>query len=141
MHDALASFASALAAAPTREQIERLEAEMRELPQLEIPAEHLFGKGFYVRSIVIPAGATLTGKVHAKEHIFMVIKGDITLATEEGRKRVQAPYMAVCRAGLKRVGHAHTETVCANVHITDETDLLKLEAELIEPDRQLEHAE
>jgi hypothetical protein len=76
----------------------------------------------------------LVGKVHATEHIFMVIKGDITLVTEDGRKRVQAPYQAVCRPGIKRAGYAHTEVICANIHITDETDLDKLEADLIIPE-------
>lgn len=120
--------------APSRSQIMRLEAQMRELPQVDIPTEHTFGKGFYVRTITIPAGAVLTGKVHATEHIFMVLKGDITLVTEDGHKRVQAPFQAVCRPGIKRAGFAHSETVCANVHITDATDLARLEAELIAPE-------
>lgn len=116
----------------TREKIDRLEAEMLAMPQLDIPTVHDFGQGFYARTITIPAGATLTGKVHATEHIFIVSKGDITLITDEGRKRVQAPFQTVCKAGLKRAGYAHSETVCTNIHITDETDLVKLEAALIE---------
>ena len=117
---------------PTREAIEKLEAEMRQMPQIEIPVEHSFGPGFYARTITIPAGVTLTGKVHTTEHIFMVIKGDITLVTEHGRKRVQGPYQAVCQPGTKRVGYAHTDTVCTNIHITDETDLAALELLLID---------
>src|SRR5689334_22804204 len=109
------------ASPPTREQIERLEATMRELPQLDIPVQHAFGPGFYARTITIPAGVTLTGKVHATEHIFMVTKGDITLITDEGCIRVQAPYQAICRPGMKRAGHAHSETICVNIHITEET--------------------
>lgn len=121
----------------TREQIERLELTMRDMPQAEVPTDHTFGPGFYARTITIPAGCTLTGKVHATEHIFMVSKGDITLVTEDGSRRVQAPFQVVCRPGLKRAGYAHTETVCTNIHITAETDLLRLEAALIEPERAL----
>lgn len=117
---------------PTREAINRLENEMRGMPQVDIQTEHSFGPGFYARTIVIPAGVTLTGKVHSTEHIFMVIKGDITLVTEHGRKRVQGPYQAVCQPGTKRVGYAHTEVVCTNIHITDETDLCVLERLLID---------
>jgi hypothetical protein len=62
----------------------------------------------------------------------MVIKGDITLVTEQGRKRVQGPYQVVCAPGTKRAGHAHTETVCTNIHITEETDLVALERLLID---------
>lgn len=107
---------------------------MREMDTIEIPTEHTFGPGFYARTITIPKGATLTGKVHATEHIFIVSRGDITLVTEDGRRRVQAPFQTVCRPGLKRAGYAHEETVCTNIHITDETDLLRLEADLIIPE-------
>jgi hypothetical protein len=122
---------------PTRDQIVRLEDELRKLPhQLDVDAmtQHTFGPGFYARTITIPAGAVLTGKVHATEHIFIVSKGELTVVTEEGRKHIKAPYQAVCRAGMKRAGYAHTEVVCTNVHITSETDLDRLEAELIVPE-------
>jgi quercetin dioxygenase-like cupin family protein len=114
-----------------RPKVDRLEHEMLNLPQIEIPVQHGFGPGFYARTITIPAGATITGKVHATEHIFMVTKGDITLITDDGVLRVQAGYQAVCKPGMKRAGHAHTETVCVNIHITEETDLAKLESDLI----------
>lgn len=127
--------------AVSRAQIYRLEDEIKNLPPADIETIHTFGPGFYGRTIRMAAGTVLTGKVHATEHIFMVSKGDITLVTEEGSKRVQAPYQAVCRAGLKRAGYAHTETICSNIHITTETDLVKLEAALIEPDNLLEQGE
>jgi quercetin dioxygenase-like cupin family protein len=122
----------ALAVAPTREDLERLEAVMLTMPQAEIETEHTYGPGFYARTITIPKGVTLTGKVHSTEHIFMVIKGDITLVTENGRKRVQGPYQVVCAPGTKRAGYAHEDTVCTNIHITDETDLVVLERLLID---------
>ena len=121
--------------APTREEIDRFEAAMRAWPdQIEIPVTHTFGPGFYARTITIPAGAALTGKVHATEHLFILSRGDITLVTEDGRQRVQAPVQIVCRPGLKRAGYAHTECECTNVHITTETDLARLEAALIVPE-------
>lgn len=132
MSDLVIDLGSAIAETVDRRGIERLERELLQLPQAEIPTEHLFGNGFYARTITIPKGAALTGKVHKTEHIFMVVRGDITLATDEGRKRVGAGYQAVCRPGLKRAGYAHEETVCVNVHITAEKDLARLEAELIE---------
>lgn len=121
-------------AAPTLGQIQRLEAEIRALPQVEIPTDHTFAPGLYVRTITVPKGATLTGKVHATDHIFIISKGDMTLVTDCGRQRVQAPFQCIGRAGVKRAGYAHEETVCTNVHITDLTDLDALEAALIVPD-------
>lgn len=114
--------------------VHRLHAAMLQMPQVELKTEHTFGPGWYMRTITIPAGVTLVGKTHKTEHIFMVLKGDITLVTDEGRRRVQAPFQCVSKPGVKRAGYAHTETVCANVHITSETDLVLLEAQLIEPE-------
>lgn len=131
-------FRSLIGADSARQKIDRLEAEILRMPQADIPTEHTFGPGFYARTITIPEGGVLTGKVHATEHIFILSKGDITLVTDAGRVRVKAPYQAVCKAGIKRAGFAHTEVVCTNVHITTETDLDKLELALIEPEKHLE---
>lgn len=114
--------------------IRRLESEMRELPQTDIPTDHTFGPGFYARTITIPAGATLVGKVHATEHIFILSRGELAVATEDGMQVLRAPFQQVCRPGLKRAGHAITECVVTNVHITELTDLCALEAELIVPE-------
>ena len=64
----------------------------------------------------------------------MLTKGEMTVVTEEGRQRIKAPFQAVCKPGLKRAGYAHTDCVCSNMHITDETDLERLESELIVPE-------
>jgi hypothetical protein len=117
-----------------REKIERLEDELRRLPAAEVPTEHTFGPGFYARTITLEAGMVLTGRVHRTEHIFVLSKGELTVVTDEGSARIQAPYQAVCRAGLKRAGYAHTEVVCSNIHLTTETDLSKLELALVEPE-------
>lgn len=136
----LAIFDTPLAVAVTRQQIERLEEELRkgETVDAEDRTGHVFGPGFYARSLTLKAGETLTGMVHSTEHIFMLTQGSLLVATEDGAVRIDAPYQAVCRPGLKRAGHALTDAVCVNVHITSETDLLRLEAALIEPERRLE---
>ena len=125
---------AAVEGTPSLAGIVRLEVEMRELPQIEIPTAHDFAPGLYVRTITVPAGATLTGKVHATDHVFIISRGDMTLVTEHGRQRVQAPFQIIGKAGVKRAGYAHTETVCTNIHITEETDMARLEAALIVPD-------
>lgn len=117
--------------APTREDIERLEDAIRDLPPVDMPLRHVFGPGFYTRSLGIPAGTVVTGKVHATEHIFMVTLGDISITTDEGVIRVKAPYQSIGKPGTKRAVYAHADSICVNVHITTETDLDKLEAALI----------
>lgn len=134
MHDLVAP-------APTRAQILGFEAMLRTFPPADRLVEHTFGPGFYARTLHLIAGDTLTGKVHATEHIFFVSAGALVVVTEDGRKRVEAGFQAVCPPGRKRVGHALTDCVVTNVHInpTDERDLDKLEAMFIEPDELLEH--
>lgn len=116
-----------------REKIDQLEDLMLEEPQIEIPTVHRFADGLYAREVTIPKGALVTGKIHKTEHINVVSKGDISVLTPEGMKRIKAPCTFVAPAGTKRVGFAHEETVWTTFHATEETDLDRLEADLIEP--------
>lgn len=120
--------------APSRQQILRLQDAMAGMPQVPLPPEHTFGPGFYVRTIRIPAGTVLVGAIHKTEHLFILSQGILEVATEDGIGRLEAPYQVVARAGLKRVGVAITDVVCSNLHITSETELAALEAQLIEPE-------
>lgn len=107
---------------------------MLRMEQLPIETHHHFAPGQYAREIVIPAGTLLTGKKHKTEHLNVVSKGEITVWTEDGMRRIKAPFTFVSKPGTKRVGLAHEETVWITIHATSETDLVKLEAELIEPE-------
>ena len=122
------------ASIPTREQIERLEAQMRMMEQLPIEPVHHFADGLYAREITILAGTILTGKVHSTEHLNIVSQGRIAVWTEDGMKIVAAPCTLVSRPGTKRVGFALEDTVWTTVHANPQnhTDLAALEAVLIE---------
>jgi quercetin dioxygenase-like cupin family protein len=122
------------APAPSRASIVRLEKSMRDLPQVECPLQHTFARGMYARTVLIPAGTVAVGKIHRHQHISIVAMGDVTVATESGLVRVQAPYMVVAPPGTKRAVYAHTDTLWTTFHASEETDLEKLEAELIAPD-------
>ena len=120
-------------AVPTRAAIDRLEAEMLAMPnQVELETTHHFGDGFYARTVLIPAGTTLVGKVHRGWCFNVLSQGDLTVWIDGAMRRVQAPFEVVSGPGTKRVGYAHTDSVWTCVHETRETDLAKLEAELIE---------
>ena len=121
--------------ASLREKIDTLEALMLREPQVEIEPVHYFAHGLYAREITIKAGTLLTGKIHRTEHLNIVSKGRIIVWTEDGMKEVAAPFTMVSRPGTKRVGYALEDTVWTTVHATTETDLAKLEAELIAPTR------
>lgn len=112
----------------------RLQDAVAQLPPVEAPLRHVFGGGIYAREMTIPAGAVAVGKIHKYEHILIVSQGDVSLLTEEGVKRVQAPFITVGKPGIKRAAFAHTDTVVTCFHVTDETDLEKIEAHFIAPD-------
>lgn len=118
---------------PTREQIEALEREMLKHPQLPIRTTHHFAAGLYAREIYIPAGTLLTGKVHSTEHLNIISKGEIQVWTEDGMKKVRAPFTLVSRPGTKRIGLAVTDTVWTTIHANPENtrDLDRLESLLI----------
>ena len=124
---------------PTREQIEALEREMAMLPTRveELPVFHHFAPGVYAREMHIPAGMLVTGKVHKTTHLNIVSAGELTVWTEEGMKRIRAPYTFVSQPGTKRVGLAHEHTVWTTIHVTEQTDLAKIEEEVIEPSDNL----
>jgi hypothetical protein len=116
-----------------RSQILALEKRLKELPQLKIEVTHRFSKGLYAREIFIPKGAVLIGKIHRFENLNIISQGDITVLTEEGAKRIRAPFTVVSPPLTKRVGYAHEDTVWTTIHATEETDPEKLEAEFILP--------
>lgn len=121
--------------APTREQIDALQRTMRHLPQFELPTRHYFADGMYCRELFRPAGCTIVGKVHKREHFYIVLSGEVTV-TGEGKppERIKAPRIIVSSPGTKRAVFAHEDSICCTVHRTDSRDLEAIEQELIEPD-------
>ena len=75
---------------PTREQIDRLQAEMIKHPQAELKTEHYFVPGMYCRRVFRQAGTLIVGKVHKHPHFFLCAKGEIIAWTENGMKKLQA---------------------------------------------------
>lgn len=108
---------------------------MYALPQATIPTLNHFADGVYVREMHCLADTTIVGKVHKREHFFMLAAGEMSL-TGDGLapRRVVAPFICVSAPGVKRVGYAHTDCVVINIHRTDSKNLEEIERELIEPD-------
>lgn len=116
---------------PMRDKVNALEKMMRALPQVEMPPTHYFSPGVYARSITIPKGTVLTGKIHKFAQLNIMSKGDLSVLTEQGIQRVRAPFTIVSPAGTRRIAYAHEETVWTTIHGTDLTDLEQIEAKFI----------
>lgn len=121
---------------PKRGDIQNLQREMGKLPQANLKTEHYFADGMYLRYLPRPAGCTIVGKVHKKEHFYAVVQGEVTIVGEGRRERVKAPAVFVCKPGTKRAVYAHVDSVCLTVHRVSSHDLAEIEEELVEYDPQ-----
>jgi len=119
---------------PSLEQINRLQAEMVKMPQIELPTEHYFAGGMYCRKVFRPAGTTIVGKVHKKAHLFLCAKGQILAWSETGMRTLNAGDVVESQPGTKRVTYAVEDSIGVTFHVTDKTDLDDIENELVEPD-------
>lgn len=112
-----------------------LQKALSTLPQYEAPTEHYFADGMYCRVVFRPKDCIIVGKVHKKEHFYMVVKGAVAVIQEgTPRKVYKAPSIIVSQPGTKRAVVALEDSVCLTVHRTDKTDLAEIEKELIEDD-------
>ncbi len=109
------------------------QAQLGAAVQIECPLNHHFAPGAYAREILLPAGSMVIGKIHKHSHINVISKGRVAVLTEAGRVDMQAPYTFVSEPGTKRVVYAYEDTVWTTIHVSTETDLAKLEDELIAP--------
>ena len=119
---------------PRREEIERLQTAAATLPQVELPTKHHFADGMYCRELFRPKDTLIVGKVHRREHFYIVLSGEVTVVGDGKRERIKAPRILVSAPGTKRAVYAHEDSICITIHRTDETDLDAIERELVEPD-------
>lgn len=111
---------------PMAVRIERLEADLRAAGPVDLPVKSHFAKGVYARELFIPKGTILTGCIHKFTNLNIMSQGDMSVLTENGIERIQAPFTIVSPPGTKRVAYAHEDTIWTTIHGTDETDVEKI---------------
>jgi quercetin dioxygenase-like cupin family protein len=116
--------------------VQRLQDEISKYPQYEPPTEHIFHGGMYCRQVWRPAGCVIVGKVHKKEHFYMVVSGVVKVTTDDGVQTLMAPAMLCSKPGTKRAVYAETDALCMTVHRVDSTTVEDVESELVEDDPQ-----
>ena len=95
------------------------------------PASHYHAPGIYGRQLFIPEDQLIVGKIHKHAHFNHISHGVIDVVTEFGYARYVGPTTFISEPGTKRVVYAHTDTLWTCVHATDETDLEKIEDDVI----------
>lgn len=102
------------------------------MEQVEIKTTHSFCDGVYARQITIPAGVCLIGAKH-KTSFFMVISSGVChIKTDNSEETLTAPHTAISEVGAKRAITALQDTVLTTFHPTNETDIKKIEFDIIE---------
>ncbi len=96
-------------------------------PDKDCPVKHIFAPGVYAREMNLPKGLFLIGKIHKHAHLNFISKGKLRVLSESGPVELTAPCTFVSEVGTKRIVYAVEDSVWTTVHVTDETDLEKIE--------------
>ncbi len=112
-------------------RIDLLQYSLGLLPQVDCPLKHVFTPGLYAREIFMPAGTMIVSRVHKTRHPFVISLGHVAVWTEErGMVELRAPFSGVTEPGTRRILYVFEDTIWTTFHVTDETDLDKLQEQL-----------
>jgi quercetin dioxygenase-like cupin family protein len=117
-----------------RQNVTEFAESLLQYPQEELPVQHDFLDGVYMRTVFMKAGLIVVGKIHKQEHVAIISKGSATVLTENGVIEITAPYIFKSPPGARRALVIHEDMVWTTVHRSEHTDLEQLEEQLIAKD-------
>lgn len=116
-----------------------VQQQLSESPdQIDVPVQHHFAPGVYMRQMDAAAGTLVVSKMHRTEHMNILLKGSLTVATEDGIQLMTAPCVLKSMPGTKRIGYFHEDSSWITIHPTSDTDLEKIEQQVIVPDDEID---
>jgi hypothetical protein len=116
----------------TNHDTKKIQDVLEGVEQLDIPVEHYFSAGTYCRMMIMDAGVLLVGKTHKHDHMAVLLEGSVQVVSKYGTATYDAPYIVNVLAGDKRAFHSLTKVKWMTIHATDETDLVRLESDIVE---------
>lgn len=117
-----------------RNRVEALQTELCKLPQYEPKTKHTFYAGMYCREVWRQAGVLVVGKVHKKEHFYLIVSGTVAITTDDGVQSITGPQLLCSTPGTKRAVYAETDALCMTFHVVDAKTVEDAEIELVESD-------
>ena len=118
-----------------RQSVKAIQRAISTQPQYEPETHHYFHGGMYCREVRRCEGALIVGKVHKKEHFYVIASGTIAISQEgEPAKQVTGPAVIKSMPGTKRAVLALTDAVCMTFHRVDCQTVDEAEKELVEED-------
>jgi quercetin dioxygenase-like cupin family protein len=73
------------------------------------PLEHTFADGIYIRQMTMNKDSLVVGAIHNHLHVWFLLSGHITVATEEESLEYIAPCYVLATPGTKRVIYANED--------------------------------
>jgi len=100
------------------------------------PLKHTFADGIYVRQMGMNKGSIVVGAIHKHLHVWFLLTGNISVATEDTVEDYVAPCYVVSTPGTKRVIHANEDCIFVNIHKnpTNTQDISQLEKDIVARD-------
>ena len=97
------------------------------------PIKHTFADGVYIRQMDMAAGTVVVGAIHKHLHVWFLLEGNVTVATEDTTEDYIAPCYVVSTPGAKRVILANKNSIFVNVHKnpSNTKDIDQLEKEIV----------
>ena len=97
------------------------------------PIKHSFADGVYIRQMNMTKETVVVGAIHKHLHVWFLLTGHVTIATEDTTEDYIAPCYVVSTPGVKRVILANEDSVFVNIHKnpSNTKDLDKLEKEIV----------
>ena len=97
------------------------------------PIKHTFADSVYIRQMDMQKDSVVVGAIHKHLHVWFLLTGHVTIATQDSVEDYIAPCYVVSTPGVKRVIHAIKESIFVNVHKnpSNTKDVNKLEKEIV----------
>ena len=108
--------------------VREVERFILEQPQLEIETIHSFHAGLYARTIMVPAGAMITGAL-IKIPTLLTLSGDASVIIDREEVRISGYGVIPAAAGRKQVFLAHSDTYLTMIFATSATTIEEAEME------------
>lgn len=104
--------------AEIRGRIMKFEDDLRKCSAIraELPVVQYFCDGVYMRELHMPAGTLLTGKIHKRACLNIVLTGEVEVVTDQGARIVRGPLVFESPGGIKRAGRVISDTIWITVH-------------------------
>lgn len=79
--------------------------------------------GLYCRELVMPKGNIWVSMIHKKDNVAILSKGEVTVISENGSERFQAPRTMITRPGTQRIIYTHEDAVWTTVHPNEDNTM------------------